>query len=251
MSVSSDRGVKRVIDFYRDESKVYDEKRFSKASGRYGDLAEKEIILGMVDNWEGKRVVEVGCGTGRFSIEMAKRGAIVTALDPAIEMLARVDEKIRNIPIKGTIKLINGSGYNLPFGDNQFDGCICLNVLNHLRDWDKVFSEIHRVVKPDGFFIMNFTNMLSLYFPVALWVNLRQRSVLADVYSRWDVLFQVKKELYKAGFNPERITGIASLPYFFPLRMNFLWGKVNDLLANSALKQFIANVYIHSRKRVQ
>jgi len=243
-------GGKSVIDFYKKGAEVYDARRFSTTVGKYTDFAQKEIVLGMVDSWEGKRVLDLGCGTGRFTIEISKRGAIVTAIDPSTEMLAKLNQKIKNTSINGVahfVNLVNGSAYNLPFENNEFEGCICINVLNHLPNWDKVLSEIHRILIPNGFFIMNFTNIFSLYLPIALWVNLTKRSVVGNVYSRWDILLGVRKKLRQAGFNPEQIMGITLPPLDTPKMMLLPLEKFNTFLRNSSLKRLASTIFVYSR----
>lgn len=59
-------------------------------------------------SWAGAQVLDIGCGTGEFSLPLAKRGAIVTALDFSKNMLHRLSaEAIRQLP--GHVRVIHGS----------------------------------------------------------------------------------------------------------------------------------------------
>lgn len=238
---------KQVVDFYEEESKIYDKRRFLTSEGKYIDRVQKELVLSMVDSWENKTILDLGCGTGRFSIELAQQGAVVTGLDPAKEMLDETYKKVEDASSIGAIQLIKGNAYNLPFKSDTFDSCICISVLNHLRSWDKVFNEIHRVVKQNGFFIMSFTNLISLYFPAALWVNLTKRSIFDDVYSRWDLLPRVKKELRRAGFNPTKIAGITNPPPLPSPLAIFLLKKSTHLSSNPFIKRVSSTVFIYNQ----
>lgn len=201
---------KKVIDFYTKEAEKYDDIRYKTDRKRYVDRIEKNIISDMIGECKNKSILEIGCGTGRFSIYLSNQGSQVTALDPVLPMLKKLNnKKIQNA------NLINASGYELPFKKNTFNGCICLNVLNHLPNYQTIFYEVKRILKPDGFFIFNFSNLFGTAFPYALWINFRKRSGINDVYTRWDNLLKIRNDLSQVGFVLNDINGC------FPT----LWGK--------------------------
>ena len=211
------------------------------------DQLQKDIVLSMINSWKNKRILEVGCGTGRFTIEIANQGSIIAGLDPSIPMLKKVKEKAKDVATVGIIDLTNGSGYELPFKDSTFDGCVCINVINHLPNYDEMFKEVYRVLKPNGFFIMNFSNMLSLVLPVALLVNLTKRSAINDVYTQWSTLSKMKKDLFNAGFKIKGIKGNTLLPAFiFPQKTIFLLEKLNVFLRDSFLKYSTVSIFINA-----
>lgn len=100
--------------------------------------------------------LEVGCGGGILTEEIAKMGFITTGIDPSEQSL--------NIAVKHaqesnlTIKYEKGTGENLPFQDNSFDVVFCCDVLEHVSDLPKVIAEISRVLKKDGIFIYDTFN---------------------------------------------------------------------------------------------
>lgn len=235
----------KVIYFYEEEAKIYDIERFSTTHGRYMDQLQKDIVLSMINSWKNKRILEVGCGTGRFTIEIANQGSIIVGLDPSIPMLKKVKEKAKDVATVGIIDLTNGSGYELPFKDFTFDGCVCINVINHLPNYDKMFKEVYRVLKPNGFFIMNFSNMFSLFLPVALLVNLTKRSVINDVYTQWSTLSRMKRDLLNRGFETKEIKGDTALPAFiFPKELTLLLEKLNLFSRGSLLKYISCSIFI-------
>ena len=58
------------------------------------------------------------------------------------------------------VKFLQGSIHNLPFQDNELDVVICSEVLEHLEDYNKAIQEIHRVLKPGGYFLASVPSFL-------------------------------------------------------------------------------------------
>ena len=132
---------KKVVDFY-------DEERFTSVAGRMFDTVEKEIVLSNAPLIDGKKLVlEVGAGTGRFSIELAKRGFNVISCDISEPMLYRVKEKIRNSEIEDKIALTKCSIYNIPYKSNTFNYTFCIRVLNNLATKENEIKEIKELVR--------------------------------------------------------------------------------------------------------
>ncbi|MCR4288585.1 MAG: class I SAM-dependent methyltransferase [Deltaproteobacteria bacterium] len=55
--------------------------------GKTSDRLERELIFSTADIREGEKILDAGCGTGTYSIELARMGARVTALDASSDML--------------------------------------------------------------------------------------------------------------------------------------------------------------------
>ena len=66
------------------------EKWYKTAFGSYAHDLEKEKILRLVGNAKGKKVLDVGCGTGIYSVLLAERAAKVTGIDPSKEITLKV-----------------------------------------------------------------------------------------------------------------------------------------------------------------
>jgi len=91
----------------------------------------------------GRRVLDVGCGKGRFArvIQEAEPAAAICALDLSVEMLRFAPAGVR---------VCAGSMTELPFADAAFDGAYATESLEHAVEIEKAVSEICRVVKPGG-----------------------------------------------------------------------------------------------------
>ncbi|MDW5549737.1 class I SAM-dependent methyltransferase [Methanosarcina sp.] len=104
---------------------------------------------------EGMRILEVGCGSGAFTIFAARVCGIkgeVYALDIQPRMLMQLKKKLsrpENRDIKN-IKLVEGDAYKLPFNDNSFDVVYTVTVLQELPDQNRALKEMKRVLKPGG-----------------------------------------------------------------------------------------------------
>ena len=104
----------------------------------------------------GSRVLEVGCGTGLLTEEIAKRGVKVYSLDISHELLKKAAGKSGN----KEIVFFCSSAYELGFADSVFDNIIGMSVLHHL-DMDSALAEFYRVLKKGGKMAFSEPNMLN------------------------------------------------------------------------------------------
>lgn len=107
-------------------------------------------------DWAGKRVLDLGCAGGFMAEAMARKGALVTGVDPAEKAIAvaRAHAQRAGLPIAYSV----GVGEELPYADAVFDVVVCVDVLEHVRDLDQVIREIHRVLRPGGIFCFDTIN---------------------------------------------------------------------------------------------
>jgi len=118
----------------------------------YKDLLEKPYLYKLLGGVRGKRVLDLGCGTGVHARELTKRGAIVTGIDnsePSLA-LARLDSP--------DLTFVFGDVEKLPFKNSSFDVLLSAMVLGHLPRWDRVLGEVHRVLKRKGIFVFSSYN---------------------------------------------------------------------------------------------
>jgi SAM-dependent methyltransferase len=101
--------------------------------------------LGQVN---GKRVCEIGCGSGGLTRELAIRGAYVSASDVSAEAVKHA-RKINEGFIPKQVDLNEMDACNLLYNNESFDLVVGISVLHHI-DIDKATREINRVLKPGG-----------------------------------------------------------------------------------------------------
>lgn len=116
---------------------VYDETRGLPAT----PLAKAIGVL--AEELQGKRVLEIGVGTGRYAVPLQKSGIEVIGVDISAKMVARGLEK-------GLRSVVFADGARLPFRDAAFDAVTSNHVLHLVPDWRRVLSEAHRVLRQDG-----------------------------------------------------------------------------------------------------
>jgi len=137
------------------------------------DRAQKEVRndsgKGAVATFEavtpvrGKRILDLGAGTGGASMEFARAGAIVTALEPWDEWATLIRRRFDTAGLSGTI--CHARGEQIPAADNSFDGIVSIQVLEHVQDPELVIKEAFRVLKPGGHFLLSCENYLSFWEP--------------------------------------------------------------------------------------
>jgi 2-polyprenyl-6-hydroxyphenyl methylase/3-demethylubiquinone-9 3-methyltransferase len=88
----------------------------------------------------GRRVLDLGCGKGRFAAHLEEGGAEVVGLDLSAAMLASATGLAR----------VRGSASRLPFAVATFDAVIAVEVFEHLADLRGVLREVRRVLRPGG-----------------------------------------------------------------------------------------------------
>lgn len=76
--------------------------------------------------------------------------AVVTALDISEEMLQRARETLDREALAGTVRLVRGSDYDMPFGEGVFDLVLATQTIHVLDDLPRFFSEVRRVLAPGG-----------------------------------------------------------------------------------------------------
>jgi len=118
------------------------------------------------EGWDGKKVLEIGCGSGIDAVEFARHGADVTVIDiaPNAVTLAKKLAVEANVQIE----VIEYDGHTLPYSDSQFDLVYSYGVLHHIPWRDEVLREVLRVLKPDGRMMAMLYNRNSLLFAYSI-----------------------------------------------------------------------------------
>jgi 2-polyprenyl-6-hydroxyphenyl methylase / 3-demethylubiquinone-9 3-methyltransferase len=107
-------------------------------------------------DWAGKDVLDLGCAGGFMAEAMAARGAHVTGIDPAADAVAAAR---RHAGANGmSIHYDVGVGEALPYGIASFDAVVCVDVLEHVADLQRVLCEVNRVLRHGGIFLFDTIN---------------------------------------------------------------------------------------------
>lgn len=114
----------------------------------------------IVKGWQGKSVLDIGCGGGFMAEELARRGATVTGVDPSEPAIAAAREHAQACGL--AIDYRFGVGEKLPMPDGMLDIVVIVDVLEHVADPAIVLKEIHRVLKPGGLLLFDTINRTKL-----------------------------------------------------------------------------------------
>lgn len=137
-------------------------------------------------NQEGiKTIIDVGCGTGRFTKALADQfSAKVYGIDPSSKMLMIAKQNI----ISPMIEFINGSAENIPLGDDIADMLFLSQVYHHIQDKGKAVFEFKRVVKRRSFLCIrtSTTDILDCYLYLRFFPEAREID-LANLPSRKEI----------------------------------------------------------------
>ena len=117
----------------------------------YVDMIDKRATFSFIQIRPGMKVLDVGCGIGRWCLEFAKRGADITGIDISEEMIRLASDNMRKEGLDGN--LVVKSSDEMDFPDNSFDLVHCAAVLMHVTDpvkFRRSCEHIVRVARPGG-----------------------------------------------------------------------------------------------------
>ncbi len=146
---SPEQKEKFVKQTFNDIAKSYDLLNTLMSLGR--DKAWRRFAVKRCQLHPGDKVLDVCCGTGYFSMELARAvgpAGKVTGLDFSENMLAVARTNTAGFALQEVITFTQGNAMQLPFADNSFDGATVGLGLRNLPDLTQGVQEIVRVVKP-------------------------------------------------------------------------------------------------------
>jgi malonyl-CoA O-methyltransferase len=130
-------------------------------------IAEERAMLGLLpQSLQGMRVLDVGCGSGRYLLHARQRGATLLGVDQSGQMLARASAL--DLPV------IQGSVTRVPVIDGWADVVVCALTLGHIADLRSALSELARVLDDAG------SLLCSDFHPVADAMGWKRSFTLGD-----------------------------------------------------------------------
>lgn len=165
---------------------------------------------------KGKIVLDFGSGTGAQTLAFADSGCSIVAVDVHIEHLKTLTDHA-----VGTEDLlaILYDGRHLPIATGTIDGVVSYDVLEHVADESQALREVHRVLKPGGFFVVSVPNKAWIFethgaklpllpwnrVPFFSWLprSIHSRFANARIYRKRDIVsllaansFEIMEALY-------------------------------------------------------
>jgi malonyl-CoA O-methyltransferase len=114
---------------------------------------EEPHVEAILDRLDVKTALDVGAGTGRIALKLARRGVTVTAIDQSAEMLAVAKQSARREALAIDFRLISIED-GLPFDAARFDLVTCALMLCHVPDLDQAVRAFSRVLHKGGYLLI-------------------------------------------------------------------------------------------------
>jgi len=190
---------------------------------------------------EGKRILEIGCGTGNYTRELSKTMADITAVDLSQELL---DLAKRNSFANVEYRLADIE--NLPFRDGTFDAVVGNSVLHHCNIYPAL-CEIRRVLKDGGRVAFSEPNMLNPHVFLQKKVKFLKRlagdSPGETAFFKW----RLKGNLIRAGFSDIVVQPFDFLYPFTPSGIIKIVNKLGMVLENiPVIKEIAGSLVIYA-----
>ena len=150
-------------------------------------------IIGYGEIEEDCAVLDIGCGTGRFTLSVSTmKSPVVCGLDPSIEMLKQAATKDESTDILW----IQGDGQKLPFRDDSFNCIYMTLVIHHIENKEMALQEIHSTLKKDGKCVI----MTNSHSRIKKHVLRDFPGIIAMDLKRLPTVPYIKKTMRKVGF---------------------------------------------------
>ncbi len=161
----------------------------------------------------GKRFIDLGCGTGRWTIPIARRtGCEAVGLDSSEAMLAKARAKDSD----GLVTWVLGNCENLALEADSFDCALMSLMMHHLEDHLSTFRGVFRLLRPGGAFLVRqgtlediLRDPMHRFFPEAVTID-RKRTPFRSEIERW---------LYDAGFAEVNVESFKQHTYSSNMRL--------------------------------
>jgi ubiquinone/menaquinone biosynthesis C-methylase UbiE len=174
--------------------------------GAFADRVERETVFGLLEPMPGERILDVGCGTGRYALELASCGVNPVGIEPSAGMLAFA---IPRSAARSRPAFARGVAESLPFASGVFDAAISVTTLEFVGDADAALAEAARVTKTGGRLVLGVLNARGP------WAARRRRS--------GDVFWQTARFFRRAELE-QRLRGLGEvrsrLAVYVPLELS-------------------------------
>ena len=174
------------------------EKMFDTISGNYdnlnriisfgSDIKWRNKILKMILKKSPESILDVATGTGDLAIKFARKSKAtkIIGLDISEGMLSVAKKKISDTILSEKVEFIKGDSEALPFSTNSYDAITVSFGIRNFENLEKGLSEIYRVLKPKGLFIILETS-IPAKFPFKqgyLFYTKRVLPIIGKIFSK-------------------------------------------------------------------
>jgi len=147
------------------------------------------VVLARTGLSPDKNILEVGCGSGRFTLHLVQNGLRITALDFSEELLEKLEQVARHLGLEANQLRVQAGDISTStelFNGEEFDSIIGILFLHHLEDLRSGLKSLHRILKSGGDVIFVELNRLNLLF-------------LAQIFLCQDMTWRGEKGTFRYG----------------------------------------------------
>lgn len=181
---------------------------FAKELASLEKVKDLPVLLGFLDPRPGQRVLDVGCGFGRFAEVIAGRGAEVTGIDISEYGIEQARKKWGD---RKELQFICMNALEMDY-ENQFDKVLCYHFIEHLTSADGriLLRKIHNALKSEGILVLGVPiNDFTLFRRIIRFIA-RGRQWCDPTHVVSYSIEEMKREIASADFS---ITNICPLSY--------------------------------------
>lgn len=222
----------------------------------YEQKVRSRTVISMLDAKPSELILDVGCGTGRDLIQLAKTGCTCIGIDFSSKMIEESREELSKNGITA-VELEIGDATNLRFPDRMFDKVFASEVIEHIPDYSNAISEMARVLKPAGYLVITTPNRRSIYgFDRYVIREKFLRRNWPHPYDSWKTFDELVSALNNNGFTITSFTGACYIPgslvpRCFPKIMKKLLVTIGGIFESSLSRMLPKNGYILAIKAVK
>jgi ubiquinone biosynthesis O-methyltransferase len=159
---------------FDDQAKTYDD-WYKTKFGNFIDKVETDLAFRLFKPEKGMKILDIGCGTGNFSIKLAKMGCEVVGIDVSEEMLKKAEGKAK---LEGLdIEFHKMDVYDLDFEDKSFDAVFSMAAFEFIKEPERAIDEMFRVAKEGAQILIGTINRDSKWGELYLSEDFQKNSV--------------------------------------------------------------------------
>jgi 2-polyprenyl-3-methyl-5-hydroxy-6-metoxy-1,4-benzoquinol methylase len=212
-------------------------------AGRIRADRRGRLIAEGADLGPGKRVIEIGCGTGNFTEIFAQFGADIIAIDISPQLIELARRRAVPATVTWVCKRFEDAGI-----DGPFDAAIGSSVLHHL-EIESAIAELHRLLKPGGVISFAEPNMLNPQIAIQKNVPLIKRRLGDSPDETAFVRFSMSSLLKRMGFEQVKIVPFDWLHPATPPRLISAVTEVGRRLEKlPGIREFSGSLLITARR---
>lgn len=176
-------------------AQAFDADRFGGPIGELIKKTQERVVFSQLPSVNGWKVMDLGAGTGRFTIPFLASGAEVAACDASQQMLEVLQNKTKD----PKLRIFVADAHELQFGDQTFDCSFSFRMLLHVIDWKKALSELCRVSR--DWVVFDFPPRHGFLFFAPWWHRVHRIFSKNVQQYRTFRLQEIMDELLKNGFD--------------------------------------------------